>query len=775
MLGLTTPLSSISGVGPRFAARFARLGIRTVRDLLYHFPSRYEDFSHTYKIADLEPGQHATIQGVVRDIELRQSWRKRMVIVEATIEDDSGVIHAAWFNQPYIKNALRVGTLANFSGKVSVSDGELQLSHPTYEPIRDRGLTQTEGADLRGNESGQCESASVMGTMHTARLVPVYPETYGITSKGIRYVIQPILASLPAIPEWIPDQVRNGEFAQTIPEINKAIRDIHFPEKIENADIARRRFEFEDLFLLQLLNAEERMNREHNSAPAIPLNIPDIKKIISSLPFPLTLSQKKSLWEILQDMEKSVPMNRLLQGDVGSGKTIIAALAAIATTSHNLQTVFMAPTEVLARQHFETLKKLFAFIGTRYQPVLGLVTGHEAKILYENDLETDVAKKKFQEYTAKGIIRIIIGTHAVIQKTMSFKKLGLVIVDEQHRFGVQQRLTLARGQTQTETPHFLSMSATPIPRTLMLTVFGDLDMSMITEMPSGRKKIITKIVAPEHRARAYQFIREEIKKGRQAFVICPRIEPSALSQTDADLTRTSAYKFLRKSAYRQRESAVFVETKTVKEEYEKLSKTIFPDLRIGMLHGQLKSKEKEKIMAEFYNRAIDILVSTSVIEVGVDVPNASIMMIEGSERFGLAQLYQFRGRVGRGVHQSYCFLFTSTPERASNSSDANNARLVWGFTDSSGKTAQARLKAIVEAKNGFELAERDLALRGPGEFIGKNQAGMPDVSMRALQDPALIQRTREAATRVLESNPALELYPLLKEKLAEFRKKLHAE
>ena len=742
MLTLSTPLSSLAGVGPRFAARFKRLGIETVRDLLYHFPARYEDFSHVYRIADLEPGQQATIQGVVRSVELHRTWRKHMMIVEATIEDDSGAILAVWFNQPYVKNVLREGTLANFSGKVSSSDGELQLHHPTYELLR--------------NEE------RMRATAHTARLVPIYPETQGLTSKGIRYCIQPILSALPQLEEWIPPQVRFGGLAQTnaditrtdadtmhrqnagIPEINKALRDIHFPETLDDALNARRRFEFENLFLLQLVNLGEKMKLRKNRAPAVPVDIEEMKRVIGALPFELTFSQKRSLWEILQDMAKPSPMNRLLQGDVGSGKTVIAALSALAAARAGCATAIMAPTEVLARQHYATFKKLFASLSLENEPPFALVIGAQAKAYYADDAELEVKKAHVQAALKKGEIKIVIGTHALISggkksPPLAFPKLGLVIVDEQHRFGISQRARLGGASSSSSlVPHFLSMSATPIPRTLTLTIFGDLDVSTITEMPSGRKKIVTKIVSPENRMKAYQFIRAEIRKERQAFVICPRIEPEEEKEETANKNR-SWFKTL--------------ELKSVKEEYEKLSKTIFPDLQVAMLHGQLKADEKEKIMAEFHARKTDVLVSTSVIEVGVDVPNASIMMIEGSERFGLAQLYQFRGRVGRGEHQSYCFL----------------------FTDSSGKTAQARLKAIVEAKNGFELAERDLAIRGPGEFIGDRQTGFPDYLMRGIQDPELVRASRAAALGVLETDGGMEAHPALKEQLKQFEARLHLE
>ncbi len=757
-LKLETPLIQIKGIGLKFLKRFEKLGIHTVRDLLWHFPTRYEDFSQIYPIADLEPGQQATIQAVVQEISIRRSFRKKMVIVEALVADETGSVRAIWFNQPFVRNILREGRLANFAGKVSLSDNELYLSSPTYELI--------------GNHE----------TTHTGRLVPVYPETRGLTSKGIRFVVKPLLKSLERIQEWIPKDILRSE---SFPEIQTALFDIHFPEKIEDALKAKNRFAFENLFLLQLFNLQQKLKLTKENAPGITTDIENFKKILEALPFTLTVSQKQSLWEIIQDLEKPTPMNRLLQGDVGSGKTVVAALAALSVAEHGYQSAFMAPTEVLAHQHFVTLKKLFKNVSRENQVPIGLLTSASAKAVYENDVEADMKKKTLLEHIKRGEIKIVIGTHALIQKSVAFKNLGLVIVDEQHRFGVEQRAVLLRQQGTDERskeafggaeslvlirqpaervsaprsrrvaaagadktpvlrnahlqtiPHFLSMSATPIPRTLMLTVFGDLDISTINELPSGRRNIITKIVDPENRMKAYAFIRGEVQKGRQAFVICPRIEKEESLKTAA--YGTNNFKKL--------------ELKSVKEEYEKLSQKIFPDLRVAMLHGQLKPKEKEKIMDDFKNRKTDILVSTSVIEVGVDIPNATVMMIEGSDRFGLAQLYQFRGRVGRGEHQSYCLLFTDSPLKKTNE----------------------RLKAILEAKNGFELAEKDLEIRGPGQFLGKEQTGLPDLAMRGLQNIELIKSSRDSAIGIIKKDPTLKRHPLLKEKLFQFQKTIHLE
>ena len=735
-IALDTPLYEALGPKSIFLKRLEKLGVTTVHDMLWHFPARYEDFSKIYKIAELEPGQEATVCGEIEEVTTKRTWRKGMSVTEAVIFDETGSIRAIWFNQPYIANALHAGRTANFSGKISSSrESELYFNNPTYEITR-----------------------AGVETKHTARLVPIYPETKGLTSRGVRFVMHVIVKRNPVFHEWIPENVLSK---YRLPEIHAAINDIHFPKKIDDVLRAQKRFSFENLFMLQLFNFQQKFKLSARNAPAIPVDIERIKTILAGLPFTLTQSQKQSLWEIVQDMGQTKPMNRLLQGDVGSGKTIVAAIAAIMAAEHGFQTAFMAPTEILARQHFETMKKLCIKINAypqtgapHAQPVIGLATGSDTVVFFESDIETKVSKKDFIARTARGGIAIVFGTHALIQKSMRFKNLGLAIIDEQHRFGVHQRQTLAHGtdakqkKNDSLVPHLLSMSATPIPRTLMLTIFGDLDLSLITELPVGRKPITTTIVPPAERHAAYDFIRKEIKNGRQAFVICPRIEPS-IDSDEARLNtgNTGPHRSFNPAA------SVMDEIKSVKEEYKKLSKTIFPDLHVAMIHGQMPAKEKERIMKEFRENKIGILVATSVIEVGIDIPNASIMMIEGADRFGLAQLYQFRGRIGRGEHQSYCFL----------------------MTDSLNGTAKDRLKAIERATNGFELAEEDMKLRGPGEFLGEAQSGFSDVMVRALRNPEIVKESREAAMSVLQKDPHLISAPFLKDRLAEFEKTIHRE
>lgn len=717
MISLTTSLFEVKGIGLKFCEKLKKLKIETVKDLLWHFPFRYEDFSNIVKIADLKIGERATVQGVIQSVKLWRTWKKRMFIIEALVSDGSGNIKAVWFNQKFLITMLKKNSLVNLAGKISEnSDGELIMSHPVHEIL----TYKKNISDLR----------------HTGRVVPIYPETKGITSKGIRFLIKPIIDKIEKIEDPLPPEILKK---YGILDINKAVKLVHFPEKIEDAAMAKKRFAFEDLFYLGIINLRQKIKMSKEKAFSSDFELENVKKILASLPFELTHSQKKSLWEILQDIKNPHPMNRLLQGDVGSGKTIVAILAALVLATDGKQTAFMAPTEILAKQHFETFKNFFK----NFNKGAGLITGSMAKIFYEDGLENDLNKKEFIKKIGDNEIKIIFGTHALIQKYVKFGNLALVIIDEQHRFGVKQRAELLKNRGAGEIPHLLSMSATPIPRTLTLTIFGDLDLSIIDELPKGRKKIITKIVVPANRDKAYAFIRGEIKKGRQAFVICPRIEPTEENQeTITDF----------KSWFNGWDNA-----KMVKKEYEKLSKEIFPDLRIGALHGKMKAKEKNEIMKKFKNQEIDIIVSTSVIEVGIDIPNANVMMIEDADKFGLAQLYQFRGRIGRGEHQSFCLL----------------------FTESFSKSSHYRLKSLIEAKNGFELAERDLAIRGPGEFLGNStgwaQTGTPDLAMKAIKNPELVKFSRQAAEEIIKKDSNLENYFLLRKKIEDFQQEAHLE
>ncbi len=860
MLLADSPVTAIKGVSSYFSSRLKNLGILTVRDLLYHFPYRYEDFSRIVPIRELAEGKTCTIRAKVIKVSQRRIWKKRMTVTEARVEDASGKLTLVWFNQSYIAKSLKEGSTVNFSGKVIARRQILQLINPLYEAV---GVSETK---------------------HTARIVPVYPETRGLTSKGIRFILQPVLREV-RVPDILPSRIREEE---KLPEANDALQSVHFPKTLGEAFRGKKRFAFEDLLLLALHIAEERARAKKEAAMPVPVSVEKIKEFLKTIPFELTEAQKRTLWEVVQDMGHNHPMHRLIQGDVGSGKTVIAALAMLFAAEKGYQSALMAPTEILARQHYRTLISLFGEHGHG----VGLLVSSEAKIYYGEGLETTLKKDAFLREVKAGNVKMVIGTHAVIQRSVSFHSLALAVVDEQHRFGVTQRATLLRGthteHTRKETerkllyeeltykirnslfnvkkelggghkeivyqkslaiefeknglefsrekhitieyqgkkvgtyvpdfivenkvilelkalpftsstekkqlwtylkgssyklallanfgpkeliieriihdseytsvsvphssefiPHFLSMSATPIPRTLSLSVFGELDLSLVDELPKNRKSIETRVVPKEKREDAYRDIRSQIKAGRQAFVICPHIEPPAPTPEGIGVPTTSVGKEWQFSP----KEILELEVKSVKEEYEKLSKKIFPDLNVAMLHGKLKATEKEKIMNDFAEGRTDVLVSTSVVEVGIDVPNATVMMIEDAERFGLAQLYQFRGRVGRGAHQSYCFLLTQKDD----------------------EETRERLSYLERAKNGFELAEFDLKTRGPGELFGVAQSGVPDLAMKALQNPEMLRRAKYWCDELLKEDATLKSHPLLCERLKEFAKEIHPE
>jgi len=674
---LDTSISELPRINEKHLKRFQKLGLNTVRDLLYHFPHRYDDFSNIKTINRLQLNETATIQGEILKISNIRTFKKRMSLTEASIKDRTGNVRAIWFNQPFLIQNLKEGKKVSLSGKYAMGPKGPYLSNPNYELL---SLYKT--------------------TTHTAGLIPVYPETTGIGSRFLRYYIKLILPSIVSIKESLPQEILKQ---YNLPNIQTALKNIHFPAKLKLADEAKKRFAFEELFLLQLYVLKQKLSLQKENAFKIPFDKNLIQSFVKQLPFTLTEAQRKAIWEIIQDLEKSKPMNRLLQGDVGSGKTVVAVTIALEIAKAGFQVAFLVPTEILAQQHFKQIKDLLK----NFYIEIGLLTGGEKKISKNT--------------------KIIIGTHALLQKSVKFNNLALVIIDEQHRFGVQQRAHLLKNKIA---PHLLSMTATPIPRTLALTIYGDLDISLINEMPKNRQKIITKIIPPDQREQAYEFIHQEIKKGRQAFVICPRIEVAKNENA---------------------KNLLWAEVKAVKDEYEKLSEKIFPDLEIAMIHGKIGAKEKEKIMLDFRNKKTDILVSTSVIEVGIDIPNATVMMIEGADRFGLAQLHQFRGRVGRGEHQSYCFLFST-----------------------SGETT-ARLRAIQKYDNGFDLAEQDMKIRGPGQFYGVQQSGLPDLAMANLNDLELIKSTRHEALELLKKDSSLEYYKLLLEKLNKFKQTIHLE
>ncbi len=705
MLSLHSPIEQINPIAKKIAPKLKKLGIERVEQLLTYWPFRWEDWSQVKKIADVEPNTSATIQGQIELIQNKRSQWKKRLITEAIVADESGQIKAIWFHQPYLTKNLKPGDHIFLSGKIEMREDGLQFVHPQYEKISSRKNKTT----------------------HTARIIPIYPLTKNLTSKQIRYLMASIMPLSKQINEWLPNEILQENSLITI---SQAIQQIHFPSNQASLNKAMDRLKFDELFIIQLRSALSRVELSKFKAPAIKFKETATKKFVKSLPFQLTDAQKITAWEILRDMQRQNPMNRLLEGDVGSGKTVVAALAIFNAANNHYQTAYMAPTEILAKQHFKTLSQLF-----KDWPIkIALLTSAEqalnlsARKLFKK--ETKINKRLLQKLITQGDINLVVGTHALIQDKVKFKNLGLVIVDEQHRFGVQQRKKLKEIQTEenkqeNRLPHFLSMTATPIPRTLALTVYGDLNLSIINQLPKGRKKIITEIVPPEKRTDKYQFILKEIKQGRQVFIVCPLIDPSDK-----------------------------LGVKAVKEEYDKLDKKIFPQIPIGLMHGRLRAAEKEKVMLDFLNKKTMILVSTPVIEVGIDVPNASVMVIESAERFGLAQLHQFRGRVGRGGQQAFCFLMTET-----NSTDSLK-----------------RLQALVKSHDGFKLAEYDLEFRGPGEIYGIKQSGYNDgLKVAKLTDYIIIKKSKSAVEKIVKTDPELERFKSIREKLKQFEQRVHLE
>jgi len=717
MITLDTPIKSLPRIGEKYAKNLKKLNIETVRDLLFHFPFRYDDYSQISPISQIFLNQTVTIEGEITKSKTVRTWKRRMFVTEITLEDETGKTRAVWFNQPYLSDSLEEGKKIRISGKVTGDKSGLYFSNPAWELAK---RTPT----------------------NTGRLVPVYPETEGVSSRWLRWQIQSLLKLNLKNADPVPDPILKK---LNLPLIEKAIHYIHFPDTLDHALVSQKRFAFQEMFLVQLKSLQIRSAWQKEQAVKIKFDEKLVKKFVGKLPFKLTNAQRKSAFEILKDLEKSRPMNRLLNGDVGSGKTIVAAIASLQTINAGHQVAIMAPTEVLARQHFETLCKLFsdykieiALLTNSYKlkchPALDAGSRKQNKDLDSrfrgNDINS-ISRNKLLDEIKSGGINLIIGTHALIQEDIRFKNLALIIVDEQHRFGVSQRAYLQQKSGEitdgikNKIPHFLTMTATPIPRTLALAFFGNLDISLLDEMPAERKKIITEVVMPLERNKIYDFIRREIKNGRQCFVILPLVE----------------------------ESKILTEVKAAVQEYERLLKEVFPDLKLGLIHGRLKPAEKEKAMKDFAEKKTDILVATPVVEVGIDIPNATVMIIEDADRFGLSQLHQFRGRIGRGKYQSYCYLFTS-----------NNLNL-----------AKKRLKALVESENGFVIAEKDLEIRGPGEFFGTRQSGLPDITMENIANVKLVQIAREEAQNILKSDPELKKYPALKNTLQKFEQEVHLE
>ncbi|MDO8495679.1 MAG: ATP-dependent DNA helicase RecG [bacterium] len=778
-INLDSKIQYLKGVGPKMAEKLSRLGIETVEDLIFYYPRDYRDYTNIKSIGNIschsrfsrestivdprlrgddnliDGRDKITICGKILEIHNKKTSRKRFTVTEAVVEDGTGSIKVVWFNQPFLAKYLPAGREVILNGKISFNffSREVVMESP------ERAVAP--------------------------KIEAIYPETSGVTSRYISKLVSSIEYLVHASPtggsnieEWMPEELlchsrfsRESTDSATIldprvkPEddknesendgllsIQKALSNIHFPENAEMLEKARRRLAFDELFLIALQANLSKEEIKKEKAPAISIN--DKKSayatFLSSLPFKLTDDQRKAAWQILKDMEKDVPMNRLLNGDVGSGKTVVAAIAAFTAVKAGYRVAVMAPTEILAQQHFKTFCGLFDEHGVS----IGLFTANCKDFSEPRVKSQGSSKKEFLGSRPSTLdADIVIGTQALIQEDIKLENLGLVIVDEQHRFGVRQRAALQQlaitktqdtnSKLETDNcelrtaqkmrPHFLSMTATPIPRTLHLALFGDLNISIIKEKPSARKEIKTRLVAPENRLKAYEFVRRQIQSGRQAFVICPLIEEGQGSRAEG-------------------QGLFEDERKTVKREYEKLQK-IFSEFKIEMLHGRLKAKEKDKVMAEFNSNSLQILVSTSVVEVGIDIPNASTMVIEDAERFGLAQLHQFRGRVGRAEHQSFCFLFSSI----------NSPKVI------------ERLKALETTTDGFKLAEIDLEQRGPGAIFGTEQSGLLDLKMASFSDRELIEEASSAAKSIIKIDPELKSHPLLKNKIADYLLNKHLE
>ena len=673
-----SPIGELPGVGEKNLSLLGMVGVRTVGDLLYRLPNRYMDYSQEYPIAHALFGSEGTVKGTVQSIESRPLPNKRH-LVTAEIADDTGALTATWFS-PYIAKVLRPGSQVVLSGTFSQRRGRLILDGPEWELL---------DAEL----------------LHTGRIVPIYGLTKGLYQKQLRgYVLRALDACADRLPEFDPEAVRQRA---RLPGIGDAIRAIHFPPDDATLAAARRRLGFDEFFLLQL-GMQRRKRQWQQDAPGYAFKVDEtaVRQFIAALPFALTAAQRRVLADIFADMRRPVAMSRLVQGDVGSGKTVVAAAAMLAVVAEGFQAALMAPTAILAEQHARTLERLYSALPEDDRPHVRLLIGS--------------TKAKERRLIAAGLldgtIDILVGTQAVIQNGVEFARLGFATVDEQHRFGVVQRATLrAKGHN----PDLLVMTATPIPRSLALTLHGDLDVSVIDELPPGRQAIITRAAKPDDRPREYMAIREEVGAGRQAFVICPLVEESEQ-----------------------------IEAKAATAEWERLRTEVFPDLRVALLHGRMRPAEKDRIMTEFRVREYDILVSTAVIEVGIDIPNATIMLIEGANRFGLSQLHQFRGRVGRGAAQSYCIL----------------------LADEASRNAQSRLEAMVETQDGFVLAEKDLEMRGPGEFLGTRQSGLPEMKVAQLADVRLLETARREAETILDADTDLALpeHQLLRERMRLF-------
>jgi ATP-dependent DNA helicase RecG len=676
---LDSPITTLKGVSTALAAKFAKLGVQTIRDLLYFFPHRHLDYSRRQTISELSEGEEQTIVANVWQAgETRLGGRRG---TEAIVGDETGNVRVVWFNNPYIARSLPTNAQVVISGRVRLFGGRHVFESPEWELLEDKEL------------------------VHTGRLVPLYPLTQGLKPRQVRKLMKAVVDGFAdRVEDFLPQELVKHCKLLALP---KAIAQAHYPEDEAAKDSARYRLAFDELFVLQLgvLAKKHEWQQSQPGNPLKPYPAP-LDIFLKSLPFELTCAQQRVLKELLGDLERRIPMSRLLQGEVGSGKTVVATAALLLAAANGCQGAFMAPTEILAEQHFSSVGQLLARAGKliaeeeNLKTFSGILDRPLTLALLIGDLK-QARKQEIQQQIADGEIDIIIGTHALIQKEVDFKSLSLVVVDEQHRFGVEQRSALRQKGFN---PHVLVMTATPIPRTLALTLYGDLDLSVIDELPPGRQAVKTKWLKPEQRDSAYAFLKKQVAEGRQAFIICPLVEESEIIQARAAVA-----------------------------EYERLSKEVFPDLKLGLIHGRMSAAEKDKVMHQFRSGELQVLVSTPVVEVGIDVPNATVMLVESADRFGLSQLHQFRGRVGRGSAQSYCMLLAEDPS----------------------DIGRQRLDIIERVQDGFELAEEDLKLRGPGEFFGTRQSGLPDLRMARLSDVALLELARTEATKLFEKDPGL--------------------
>ncbi len=758
-----------------------KMGITTLHDLLYHFPVRYGDTAEAKNIETLTKGDSVVIYGKITNLKASKGFKTKMTMATATVEDETGKIQCVWFNQPYLAKMTPEGAMVRIEGKVSERRKreqktiDIDIAQDVGPSIAQsqQALTRVEDNRVSGNASARLYFSNPKlevvdklpigvgdslfgdgGEAHT--LYPVYPESRGITTSWIYHAIQKIFKSglLDVLIDTLPGDIL---IKYHLPSLKTALIWAHTPLKREDALSARKRFSFEEIFTIQLGKQQARRAYEAHPAFAIETDDAHVNEFIRRFPFTATDAQKNAIEKILGDMRRGYAMSRLLEGDVGSGKTAVAAASAYAiitskppkiprlgvggatngtgsplaknsvpTGQGNLQVTYMCPTEILAMQHFESFIQYFS-----YMPIqIGLITGSGCR-KFPSKINpkgwTDISRAQLLKWVESGDIHVVIGTHALIQKSVKFKNLGLAIIDEQHRFGTAQRAKLIRKDTIA--PHLLSMTATPIPRTLALTMYGDLDLTLLDQSPAGRKPIITELVLPTKREEVYEKIRTELQTGRQAYVICPRID-----EPDPD-------------------KELALNTKSVKEEAKRLKAKIFPEYEIGIMHSKMSPQEKDKVMGQFKRGDIHILCATSVVEVGVNVPNATLIIIEGAERFGLSQLHQLRGRVQRSSHQAYCYVFTETTSEKS----------------------ITRLKALQNAKNGFELAELDLAARGPGELSGMRQWGISDIAMEALKNLKMVEAAREEAKRIIIEDPELLKYPDLKREVDSHKKSDHFE